>query len=57
VVAEYLGAHSVLVMRCGEEDVLVEHDAGSGTKAGSTMTFGIKPDEVLVFDRETGKTL
>ncbi len=57
VVSEYLGAQSVLVTRCGSEDVLVEYDSATPMKAGSTMTFGVRPEEIMVFDGETGITL
>ncbi|MGH1483060.1 MAG: ABC transporter ATP-binding protein [Geminicoccales bacterium] len=57
VVSEYLGAHSVLVTRCGGEEVLVEYDSASPMKAGTTMTFGIRADDIMLFDPETGATL
>ncbi|WP_422368049.1 ABC transporter ATP-binding protein [Pelagibius sp.] len=56
-VSEYLGAHSVLVTRCGDAEILVEHDSASPMKAGVTMTFGVKPEDIMVFDKETGLTL
>jgi multiple sugar transport system ATP-binding protein len=57
VVSEYLGAHSVLVTRCGGEDVLVEYDSATPMKSGTTMTFGIRSDDIMLFDRGTGATL
>ncbi len=56
VVSEYLGAHSVLVTRCGGEEVLVEYDSATPMKAGTTMTFGVRPDDIMLFDIETGAT-
>ncbi|MEL7272851.1 MAG: ABC transporter ATP-binding protein [Pseudomonadota bacterium] len=60
-VSEYLGAHSVLVTRCADTEVLVEYDSSAPLRAGGAdggmMTFGIKPDEMHVFDRNSGVTL
>ena len=53
VVAEYLGANSVLATRCGDAEVLVEHEASAPAKRGSEMTFRVQPDDVMVFDRES----
>ncbi|MEL6963102.1 MAG: ATP-binding cassette domain-containing protein [Pseudomonadota bacterium] len=57
IVSEYLGAHSVLVTRCGVEDVLVEYDSATPMKAGTTMTFGVRSDDIMLFDVTTGVTL
>jgi len=54
VVSEYLGAHSVLVTRCGAAEVLVEYDSATPMKAGTTMTFGVRSDDIMLFDPETG---
>jgi len=45
------------VTRCGSEEVLVEYDSASPMKAGTTMTFGIRSDDIMLFDPETGATL
>ncbi|MEO1264139.1 MAG: ABC transporter ATP-binding protein [Pseudomonadota bacterium] len=57
VVSEYLGAHSVLVTRCGEAEVLVEADSAAPIPSNNTMTFGIEPDAIMVFDKESGVRL
>jgi len=57
VVSEYLGAHSVLVTRCGGDDVLVEYDSATPMKAGATMTFGVRSDDIMLFEPETGAAL
>jgi multiple sugar transport system ATP-binding protein len=57
VVAEYLGTNSVLATRCGATDVLVEVPSAHLPKSGEVMTFGIKPGNIMVFDRSTGKAL
>ncbi|MGL4440579.1 MAG: ABC transporter ATP-binding protein [Bosea sp. (in: a-proteobacteria)] len=57
VVAEYLGTNSVLATRCGTSDVLVEAASAHLPKSGETITFGVRPRDVMVFDKTTGKTL
>ncbi|MEM7749576.1 MAG: sugar ABC transporter ATP-binding protein, partial [Pseudomonadota bacterium] len=57
IVSEYLGAQSVLVTRCSNEDVLVEYDSASPIAHGGTMTFGVKPEAIHLFDADTGLTL
>ncbi|EFL90501.1 ABC transporter ATP-binding protein [Ahrensia sp. R2A130] len=54
IVSEYLGAQSTLVTRCGSEEVLVEHNSSIPPRAGATMTFALRTDEVMAFDTETG---
>ncbi len=53
VVSEYLGAQSTLVTRCGDAEVLVEHDSSSPVRTGSQLTFGVRTDELMVFDKNT----
>ena len=57
VVSEYLGAHSVLVTRCGETEVQVECDSASPMKSGTTMTFGVRSEDIMLFDKDSGATL
>lgn len=57
IVAEYLGASTVLATRCGEADVLVELSSDEPHRAGETVSFGVKPEAIFVFDAENGKTL
>ncbi len=57
IVAEYLGTNSVLATRCGGSDVLVEVASAHLPKSGETVTFGIRPQDIMVFDKATGKTL
>ena len=57
VVSEYLGAHSVLVTRCGAAEVLVEYDSVTPMKAGASMTFGVRPEDIMIFDPKTGLRL
>ncbi|CTQ51197.1 ABC transporter ATP-binding protein [Jannaschia donghaensis] len=54
IVAEYLGAQSVLVTRCGTEDVLVEANSATPIAPGTIRTFGVLTDELMVFDRTSG---
>lgn len=57
VVSEYLGAQSVLVTRCGAGDILVEYDSASPIARGGTMTFGVLPGDIMLFDPDTGTSL
>ncbi|MEM9433859.1 MAG: ATP-binding cassette domain-containing protein [Pseudomonadota bacterium] len=57
VVSEYLGAQSVLVTRCGGADVLVETQSAAPVKAGTTQTFGVLTDELMIFDKTSGLRL
>ena len=57
IVSEYLGAQSVLVTRCGAAEVLVEYESASPVKAGETNTFGVRTDEIMLFDNASGKRL
>ena len=50
VVSEYLGAHSVLMTRCNDIDVLVERDSDSPVRSGTTLTFGVPSEELMFFD-------
>lgn len=54
VVAEYLGAQSILVTRCGAQEVLVEYDSASPIATGGTECFAVLADEVMAFDVKTG---
>lgn len=57
VVAEYLGAQSILVTRCGGQEVLVEYDSASPIATGGTERFAVLTDEVMAFDVKTGVRL
>lgn len=57
VVSEYLGAHSVLMTRCGDQDVLVERDSASPVKSGTTLAFGVLPEDIMLFNDESGMRL
>lgn len=57
VVSEYLGAQSVLVTRCGGTDVLVETQNAAPAKAGTTQSFGVLVDEMVIFDKTSGLRL
>ncbi|MEM9063284.1 MAG: ABC transporter ATP-binding protein [Pseudomonadota bacterium] len=57
VVSEYLGTQSVLAMRCGASDVQVEVTGAPPAKAGEVITFGVKPEDIRIFDAQSGVTL
>lgn len=52
-VAEYLGSTSILSTRCGIEEVLVEIDSVRRVQTGETVTFGVDPEDIMIFDRKT----
>ncbi len=54
VVAEYLGAQSVLLTRLGEAEVLVERASDSPVRGGTTLGVGVRPDDVYLFDAADG---
>ncbi|MEM7445271.1 MAG: ABC transporter ATP-binding protein [Pseudomonadota bacterium] len=56
-VSEYLGTQSVLVTRCGAAEVQVEISGPAWAKPGETMTFGVEPKNIRIFDAKTGLTL
>ena len=57
IVAEYLGAQSVLVTRCADAEILVEIGSARPIKAGTVQTFKVNTEEVMVFDRSSGQRL
>lgn len=57
VVSEYLGAQSILVTRCGSQEVLVEVESTSPIQSGIDMTFYVKPEDIMVFDNKSGVRL
>jgi multiple sugar transport system ATP-binding protein len=57
IVSEYLGTQSVLATRCGGTEVQVEIAGSPAAKPGELMTFGVKPEDIRIFDAETGVTL
>lgn len=52
-VAEYLGTTSVLSTRCGDAEVLVEINSTRRVQSGETVTFGVKPEDIMIFDRKS----
>ena len=54
VVAEYLGAQSVLMTRLGEAEVLVERASDSPVRGGTTLGVGVRSEDVLLFDAGSG---
>ena len=55
--SEYLGTQTVLITRCAEQEILVETNQIGRVKSGSTLTFGIAPEDIMVFDRASGLTI
>lgn len=52
-VAEYLGSTSVLSTKCGDDEVLVEIDSVRRVQSGETVTFGVNPEDIMIFDQKT----
>lgn len=52
-VAEYLGSTSNLSTKCGDNEVLVEVDSVRPVQAGETVTFGVDPEDIMIFDRKS----
>ncbi|MEO0729098.1 MAG: sn-glycerol-3-phosphate ABC transporter ATP-binding protein UgpC, partial [Pseudomonadota bacterium] len=57
IVSEYLGAQSILATRCAGQDVLVEYDSDSPIDRGGSMTFGVRSEDIHLFDARTGQTI
>ena len=57
VVSEYLGAQSVLVTRCGAEEVRVEVESASPIPNGETLSFAVPPETIMIFDKQSGVRL
>ncbi|CCQ74468.1 ABC transporter ATP-binding protein [Magnetospira sp. QH-2] len=51
--AEYLGAHSVLVTLCGTQELLVELRSSARFDIGQTVNFSVDPKNIMVFDDKT----
>ena len=52
-VSEYLGAQSILVTRCGAQDLLVEMESSSPVAGGHNMTFSVDAEDIMVFDKKS----
>ena len=52
-VAEYVGAQSVLLCRCGPDSVTVEINSETPLALGEALTFAVNPERVHLFDRAT----
>jgi multiple sugar transport system ATP-binding protein len=57
IVAEYLGTSSILATRCGASDLLVEIASANLPKPGESLRFGLRPQDIMIFDKATGKAL
>ena len=56
-VSEYLGTQTVLITRCGDKEVLVETDQPGRPKGGAKMSFAVSPNDIMLFDEQTGLRL
>ena len=53
LVAEYVGAQSILLCECGPAQVTVEVQSESPVALQETLTFAVNPKRVYLFDRAT----
>lgn len=53
LVAEYIGAQSVLLCRCGEDNVTVEIESEKPLSLGQTLRFSVNFNGIHLFDRDT----
>ncbi len=53
VVSEYIGSQSVLLTKCGEQEVKVKLRSTIPVEVGATMRFHAARDAIRIFDRET----
>ncbi len=56
-VAEYVGAQSVLLCRCGDQRVTVEMDSETPMALGQRLTFAVNPERIHLFDRDSERAL
>jgi len=56
-VSEYIGAQSVLLCKCGAQDVMVELNSETPVALGQTLTFAVNPNGMHLFNRETEEAL
>lgn len=54
LVAEYIGAMSVLLTECGDQKITVELKSDQPISLGEQMTFAIAEEGLHLFDRSTG---
>jgi len=57
VVAEYIGAQSVLLCSCGDVNVTVELKSETPFALGETLRFAVRPEGLHLFDRKTEAVL
>ena len=56
-VSEYLGDHSILVTRCGDIELLVEQQGSAPVPSGESKRFGVRPEDIMLFNSKTGERL
>ena len=57
LVAEYIGAQSVLLCQCGDTKVTVEVNSETPMSLGQTLSFEVNPARIHLFDRESEAAL
>ncbi len=57
VVSEYLGAQSVLLTRCEDQNLEIEMESASPVQNNQTLNFSVLPEDIMIFDNDTGNRL
>jgi len=57
LVSEYIGAQSVLLCRCGPDQVTVEMNSETPLVVGETLTFAVNPERIHLFDQRSETAL
>ena len=53
LVSEYLGTNTVLVTRCGTQELLIETGSDKPIPIGSHIQLSVKTEEIMLFDKST----
>jgi len=53
LVSEYLGTNTVLVTRCGAQELLIETGSDKPIPVGSHIQLSVKTEEIMLFDKST----
>jgi len=57
IVSEYIGAQSVLMCNCGDQQVVVELKSETPIPLGETLRFKVNPAGIHLFDKETEEAI
>lgn len=57
VVSEYLGTQTVLITRCGQQELLIETNMMSRLEPNTQLTFAVNSRDIMLFDSTTGERI